>query len=66
MNELKLPELEEVAEAYKRVFAPALLAQWSYRLADAAEVRQGQHALDVSDDAVEFQVPAHIVMATTS
>lgn len=48
MKELTLQELEKVAEAYEKLLAPVLFAEWAHRLAHAAEIRQGQHALDVA------------------
>lgn len=48
MNELTLQELEKVAAAYEKLLAPVLFAEWAHRLADAAEIRQGQHVLDVA------------------
>lgn len=48
MKELNLQELEKVAEAYERLLAPVLFAEWTHRLADAADIRQGQHTLDVA------------------
>ncbi len=48
MNEPTLQVLEEVADAYEKRLVPALFATWAYRLADAAEIQQGQHLLDVA------------------
>ncbi|WP_152208179.1 methyltransferase domain-containing protein [Marinobacter changyiensis] len=48
MSELNLQELEKVAETYEKLLAPALFSEWAHRLADAAEIRQGQHILDVA------------------
>ncbi|WP_168709026.1 class I SAM-dependent methyltransferase [Onishia niordana] len=48
MSELNIQELEKVAEAYENLLAPALFAQWPHRLADAADVDDGQDVLDVA------------------
>lgn len=48
MSHLSVQELEEVAEAYEQLLAPALFEQWTDRLADAAEIRSGQRVLDVA------------------
>lgn len=48
MSELTLQELKEVAEDYEKLLAPVLFSEWANRLADAAEIRQGQHVLDVA------------------
>ena len=48
MSELSIQELEEVAEAYESLLAPALFAEWSHRLADAADIRDRQNVVDVA------------------
>ena len=48
MSELSIQELEKVAEAYENLLAPALFAQWPDRLADAADIGDGQAVLDVA------------------
>lgn len=48
MNEMNPEEHEKVAQAYEDLLAPALFAPWAHRLADAADIRQGQHVLDVA------------------
>lgn len=48
MNELNLKELQKVAEAYENLLVPALFAEWTHRLADAANIQGGQHVLDVA------------------
>lgn len=48
MKEPTLQELEKVADAYEKLLAPVLFAEWAHRLADAAEIREGQNALDVA------------------
>lgn len=48
MNEPDIQELAKVAEAYENLLAPALFAEWTHRLADAVDIQQGQHVLDVA------------------
>ncbi len=48
MDDLSLQELEQVAEAYERLLAPALFQAWTGRLADAANIGAGQQVLDVA------------------
>ena len=48
MSELSIQELENVAQAYENLLAPALFAEWPHRLADAADIREGQNVLDVA------------------
>lgn len=48
MDEPDVQELEKVAEAYEKLLAPALFAEWTQRLADAADIREGQRVLDVA------------------
>lgn len=48
MRELTLQELEATAEAYEKRLAPVMFKNWAYRLADIAEIREGQAALDVA------------------
>lgn len=48
MSKLSIHELEEVAEAYGQLLAPALFEAWTPRIADAAEIRSGQSVLDVA------------------
>ncbi|ASC70902.1 2-methyl-6-phytyl-1,4-hydroquinone methyltransferase [Halomicronema hongdechloris C2206] len=48
MNELNIQELVKVAEAYEQLLAPALFTEWTPRLADAADIQEGQHVLDVA------------------
>jgi ubiquinone/menaquinone biosynthesis C-methylase UbiE len=38
----------DAASAYEAVFVPALFAQWTGRVADAARIRTGQRVLDVA------------------
>ncbi|MCF7483734.1 class I SAM-dependent methyltransferase [Vibrio sp. J1-1] len=48
MRELTLRELETTAEAYEKRLAPVMFKNWAYRLADIAEIKEGQDALDVA------------------
>lgn len=48
MSDLNIEELEKVAAAYEQLLVPALFEAWTHRLADAAEIRQGQYVLDVA------------------
>ncbi|MGF1528534.1 MAG: methyltransferase domain-containing protein [Candidatus Competibacterales bacterium] len=48
MSELSIQELKKVAEAYESLLAPALIAEWPHRLADAAGIGDGQDVLDVA------------------
>lgn len=48
MSELSVEELEKVAAAYEQLLVPALFEEWTNWLADAAEIRRGQHVLDVA------------------
>jgi len=48
MSELSLQELENTAAAYDKLLAPAVLQEWTHRVADAADIRPGQRVLDVA------------------
>lgn len=48
MSKLSIQELEKVAEAYESLLAPALFAEWPHRLADAADIGDGQNVVDVA------------------
>lgn len=48
MSEPALEAQIEAANAYERLFVPALFAQWAARVADAALIQQGQRVLDVA------------------
>ena len=37
---------QSAAEVYEEMFVPALFQQWPGRVADAAQVREGQRVLD--------------------
>ena len=39
---------QSAAEVYEEIFVPALFQQWAGRVADAAQVREGQRVLDVA------------------
>jgi SAM-dependent methyltransferase len=47
MSEPTLQPQIDAARAYQAVFVPALLAQWTAKVADAARIRSGQRVLDV-------------------
>lgn len=44
----RLPTATEAAEMYEALFVPMLFQPWAYRVADAAAVTPGAHALDVA------------------
>jgi ubiquinone/menaquinone biosynthesis C-methylase UbiE len=48
MSELSLQDLESAATAYDELLAPAVFQEWTHRVADAANIRSGQHVLDVA------------------
>lgn len=48
MSALSLEELESTAAAYDKLLAPAVLQEWTQRVADAADIGPGQRVLDVA------------------
>ena len=48
MHELSIEARVNVAQVYEDLLVPALFAQWTHRLADTADIREGQHILDVA------------------
>lgn len=48
MSDLSIQQLEAVAEAYENLLVPALFAEFSHRLVEAADIQSGQHVLDVA------------------
>lgn len=48
MSEPTLQAQVDAAHAYEALFVPALFGQWAPKVADAAQVRPGQRALDVA------------------
>ena len=46
-EEDKIELSANAAEIYERDFVPAMFAQWAPRLADAAQIEEGNHVLDV-------------------
>lgn len=48
MNEPILQAQIDAAKAYEALMVPALFGQWSSKVADAAQIRQGQRVLDVA------------------
>lgn len=48
MKELNIEELEQVADAYASRLAPALMEEWTERVADLAGIESGQRILDVA------------------
>jgi SAM-dependent methyltransferase len=48
MSEATLQAQIDAANAYERLFVPALFGQWAPKVADAAQIRPGQRVLDVA------------------
>jgi SAM-dependent methyltransferase len=48
MSEPTLQALIDAANAYEALFIPALFGQWAPKVADAAQIRPGQRALDIA------------------
>lgn len=48
MSEPTLQSQIDAANAYEALFIPALFGQWAPKVADAAQIRPGQRALDVA------------------
>jgi SAM-dependent methyltransferase len=48
MDTPSLQSLTEAAQGYESLFVPALFGQWAGRVADAANLRPGEQALDVA------------------
>jgi ubiquinone/menaquinone biosynthesis C-methylase UbiE len=48
MSEINIPELEQTAEAYEQLLVPIVFKEWARRLVDMAQLRAGQHVLDVA------------------
>ena len=48
MSEPSLQAQIDAAKAYEALMVPALFGQWALKVADAAQIRQGQRVLDVA------------------
>ena len=48
MSDTALQAQVDAAKVYEALFVPALFGQWVSRVADAAQIRPGQHVLDVA------------------
>ena len=48
MSEPTLQAQIDAANAYEALFVPALFGQWAPKVADAAQIKSGQRALDIA------------------